>query len=39
LLSSVVEFDGAGPGDIKPAEFMQRQNFGLAALNGSVGFE
>ena len=37
LLSAVVEFDVAGSGDFKPAEFMQRDNFCPKALSGSVG--
>jgi hypothetical protein len=39
MLSAVVEFDGAGPGDFKPAEFMQRESFGPEALSGSVDVE
>jgi hypothetical protein len=37
LLSAVVEFDVAGSGEFKPAEFMQRENFSPEALSGSVG--
>jgi hypothetical protein len=35
MLRGVVEFDVAGPGDLKPAEFMQRQSFGPEAVGGS----
>jgi hypothetical protein len=39
LLRGVVEFDVAGSGDFKPAEFMQRENFGPETLSGFFGFE
>jgi hypothetical protein len=37
LLRGVVEFDVGGPGDFKPAEFMQRESIGPEALSGSIG--
>jgi hypothetical protein len=39
MLSGAVEFDVAGSGDFKPAEFMQRESFGPEALSGSIGVE
>jgi hypothetical protein len=36
MLTGVVEFEVAGPGDFKPADFVQRQGFGSEALSGSV---
>jgi hypothetical protein len=39
MLSGVVEFDVAGPGNFKPAEFMEREGFGPEALSGSVNVE
>jgi hypothetical protein len=39
MLSGVVEFDVGRAVDFKPAEFMQRENFGPEALSGSIGFK
>jgi hypothetical protein len=39
MLSGVVEFDVAGSGDFKPAEFMQRENFGPKTNGCTVGVE
>ena len=35
LLRGVVEFDVAGPGDLKPAKFVSWQSFSPEALSGS----
>ena len=39
MLRVVVEFEVAGPGYLKPSQFMQGQGFGPEALSGSVGVE
>jgi len=36
LLNGVVEFDVGGSVDFKPAEFMQRENFGPETMSSSV---
>ena len=39
MLCYVVEFDVAGPGDLKPTECAQGDNIGPEAVSGSIGVE
>ena len=39
VLCYVVEFDVAGPGDLKPTECAQGDNIGPEAVSGSIGVE